>query len=134
MPFVQGFLAELTLDSNVITLVTADVSLSESKSALDKSVMDGSGVAQSIPGMLSGTLSINGHIDQANLNLLEASWSKDVAVNFVLEITEGLTTDGSWSGIVTLDSFSRDTSADGNWAFSLSGTTSTATIFTPSAP
>jgi len=134
MAFVQGFLAELELDSNTITLVTADVSLSESKSALDKSVMDGSGVAQSIPGMLSGSLSINGHIDQANLNLLEASWAKDIPVIFRLTITEGLATDGDWSGIVTLDSFSRDTAADGNWAFSLSGTTSGPTTFTPSIP
>ncbi len=134
MAFIQGFLAELTLDGNVITLVTADVSFSEAKTSLDKSVMDSSGVSQTIPGMTSGALSITGHIDQANLNLLEASWAKDVAVNFLLVINEGLTTDGQWSGIVALDSFTRETSADRNWAFSLSGVTSTATIFTPSAP
>ena len=134
MAFVQGFLAQLTLDANVITLVTADVSLEESKTSLDKSVMDGSGVSQSIPGMVSGSLTINGHIDQANLNLLEASWAKDVPVAFILEINEGLTTDGSWTGNVTLTGFSRDTAADGNWAFSLSGDTSGVTAFTPSAP
>ncbi len=134
MAFVQGFLAELELDSNVITLVTADVTFAESKTVLDKSVMDGSGFAKSIPGMVSGSLNINGHIDQANLNLLEASWAKDISVIFRLTINEGLATDGSWSGIVTLDSFSRETAADSNWAFTLSGSTSTATIFTPSIP
>ncbi len=53
MAFVQGFLAQLTLDSVIITLATADVSFSESKTALDKSVMDSIGVSQSIPGMTS---------------------------------------------------------------------------------
>jgi len=134
MAFVQGFLAEITLDSNVITLVSADVSLDESKTSLDKSVMDGSGVSVSIPGMTSGTLSVNGHIDQANLNLLEATWAKDVTVAFILALTEGLTTDSSWAGNVTLTSFTRETAADGNWAFSLSGDTSGVTTFVPSAP
>jgi hypothetical protein len=134
MAFVQGFLAELTLDTNIITLVTADVSLDESKTSLDKSVMDGTGVSQSIPGKVSGTLTINGHIDQANLNLLEVSWAKDTVVPFILTINEGLGTDGTWTGNVTLTSFTRDTAADGNWAFSLSGDTSGVTVFTPSVP
>ncbi len=134
MDFVQGFLAQLTLDSNVVTLVTADVSLSESKTALDKSVMDGSGVMRSIPGLLSGSLDINGHIDQANLNLLEVTWAKQTTVPFILEIAEGLGTDAVYTGNVTLTAFSRDTAADGNWAFSPSGDTSGVTVFTPSIP
>jgi len=134
MAFVQGFLAEITLDGNVITLVSADVSFDESKTSLDKSVMDGSGVSVSIPGMTSGTLSVNGHIDQANLNLLEVSWAKQTTVPFILAITEGLVTDASWAGDVTLTSFTRETAADGNWAFSLSGDTSGVTTFVPSTP
>jgi len=134
MAFVQGFLAEITLDSNVITLVSADVSFAESKTSLDKAVMDGTGAMQSIPGLISGTLAINGHIDQANLNLLEVTWAKETTVPFILEINEGLTTDGVWTGNLTLTGFSRDTAAEGNWSFSLSGDTSGVTVFTPSAP
>jgi len=131
---IQGFLAEITLDGNIITLVTADVSFAETKTALDKSVMDDGGATQSIPGLVSGSLGLNGHIDQANLNLLEVTWAKQVTVPFIFAITEGLTTDGVWTGNVTLTSFTRETAADGNWAFSLSGDTSGVTVFTPSVP
>ena len=124
MAFIQGFLASLELDGNVITLVTADVTLDETKTTLDKSVMDGTGQSSSIPGKKSGTLSINGHIDQANLALLEGTWAKDQPVPFKLVIEEGLgTTDSQWDGTITLTSFSKSTAADANWAFSLSGET-----------
>jgi len=131
MAFIQGYLASLTLDGNDITLVTADVSMSESKTVLNKSVMDGSGEASSIPGMFSGSLSINGHIDQENLNLLEESWAKQVPVTFTLTIDQWLTTDGSWTGTITLSTFTKATAADSNWSFTLSGETIGVT-FTPS--
>ena len=132
--FVQGFLANLKLDTNDITMVLTDVSLDESKTSLDKSVMDGTGESQSIPGKKSGSMSMNGHVDQANLNLLEASWAKQEPVVFTLEISQGLgTADASWSGKVTLTSFTKSTSADGNWAFSLSGDTS-GVVFSPYTP
>jgi len=123
MAFIQGFLASLTLDGNDITLVTADVTLSESRTVLDKSTMDGSGYSASIPGKRSGTLSITGHVDQANLNLLEAAWAQDVTVMFELEIAEGKTTDAKWAGWITLSAFDKSTAADSNWAFTLSGET-----------
>jgi hypothetical protein len=40
MAFVQGFLASITLDSNDITLFTADVSLDRSKTVLNKATMN----------------------------------------------------------------------------------------------
>jgi len=123
MAFIQGFLASLKFDGNDITFVTADVTLSESRTVLDKSVMDGIGRSQSIPGKRSGTLSITGHVDQVNLNLLEAAWAKDTTVAFELEIAEGKTTDAKWVGMLTLTSFDKSTAADSNWAFTLSGET-----------
>ena len=134
MAFVQGFLATLTLDTNDITLFVTDVELAETRPSLDKSVMDGSGVSVTIPGKKNGTLSLTGHVDQANLNLLEVSWSKDVAVAFDLEISEGLTTDGKWVGTISLSDFTRGTVFDGNWSFSLSGDFAGAVTYTPSAP
>jgi len=132
--FVQGFLATLTLDTNDVTLFVTDVTLDESKTSLDKSVMDGSGDTVSIPGKKAGTLSLNGHIDQVNLTLLEESWAKQASVPFVLTVAEGLlTSDASWAGNIVLDAFSKTTAADGNWAFSLSGNTDTV-VFTPHVP
>lgn len=134
MAFVQGFLAKLTLDGNIITLFVTDVSLDRSKTALDKSVMDGSGDSLMIPGLNTGTLAFNGHIDQANQNLIETTYAKDTVVPFILEVDEGLTTDATWAGDIAITEFSTNTTFDGNWAFSLSGDTSGAVTYTPSAP
>ena len=131
---VQGFLAVLTLDSVVITLFVTDVSLDRSKTTLDKSVMDGSGDSVMLPGLQTGTMAINGHIDQANLNALETTWAKDTVVPFILEVNEGLTTDATWSGNLSMSEFSTNTVFDGNWAFSLTGESSGAIVYVPSAP
>lgn len=131
---VPGMLAALTLDGNIITLVVNRPRLTRSKTSLDKSVMDGSGESVSIPGMKSGTIAIDGFIDQANLNLLEVSYAKDVPVAFVLELTEGLTTDASWSGNVTLGDYDIEAGPDDLWKFTLGGDTSGTVTFTPSTP
>jgi hypothetical protein len=129
--FVQGFLANLKLDSNDITLVVTDVGLDRSWTSLDKSVQDGTGQSQSIPGKMSGTMSINGHVDQENLNLLEASLAKTVPVDFTLEISQGIgVADAFYSGMFNKTSFNVSTAADGNWAFSLSGD-ATNVVFSP---
>ena len=132
MGFVQGFLATLTLDTVDITLFVTDVSFDQTKTVLDKSVMDGTGNMDVIPGMESGTLGINGHIDQANLNALETSWAKDTVVPFVLTVAEGLGTDAAWTGNIAMSDFSKATTFDGNWAFSITGTTSGNVAYTPS--
>ena len=134
MPFVQGFLATLTIDGNDITLFVTDVSFDQSKTALDKSVQDGTGNSVMLPGLESGTMSFNGHIDQANLNALEVSWAKDTVVAFVLVVAEGLGTDAQWSGNIALTDFTKATTFDGNWAFSISGDTSGNVAYLPSVP
>ncbi len=134
MAFVQGFLAKLILDSIDITLVITNLDLGRSKTSLDKSVMDGSGESTALPGMTKGTLSFDAHVDQANQNLLEVAFAKQVPVPFVLTVLEGLTTDAEWTGTVALTGMDVSTSFDGNWDVSLSGDTSGAIVYTPSAP
>ena len=99
---------------------------------IDKSVMDGSGDSHMLPGLQTGSMSINGHIDQANLNAPETTWAKDTVVPFVLEINEGLTTDANWAGNGAITDFSKSTTFDGNWAFTISLDTSGAVTYTPS--
>jgi hypothetical protein len=131
---IQGFLASLTLDGNDISQQVATTPLDRTKGLLSKAVMDGSGVAQSIPGVESGTLAVSGFLSQAEHNAMELTWAKDVPVAFVLEVEEGLTTDALWTGLVTLTSFTVNPQEDGLWEFSISGDTSGATVYTPSAP
>ena len=132
--FVQGFLAVVTIDGTDTTPITANVGLARSRTVLDKSVMDGTGFASSIPGMLSGTLAFDGHISQAELNTLEVSYAKDIPVTFAVEINEGLSTDGAYAGSFTFETLDVETSADGNWAFSAGGPTSGAIVYTRSNP
>ena len=134
MGFVQGFLAILTLDGNVITLFVTDVALSRARTALDKTVMDGTGDTVLLPGLKTGTLSMSGHIDQANLNALEVTLAKDTVVTFALEVNEGLGTDAQWTGSIAITQFDTSTTFDGNWAFTLSGDTSGATTYVTSIP
>ena len=128
---VQGFLAVITIDGNDITASVEAFSLDESKSVLEKATMNGSPYNDTIPGNITGTLSMNGDIDQANLALLQASWAKDTEVVFAVSVLEGATTDSLWSGLLTLGDFTRETSGDSKWTFSLSGTTSKDIVYTP---
>jgi len=131
---VQGFLAQLDLDGTDITNTVMSTPLSRSKTELNKGVMDGSGVMQSIPGMSSGGLSVSGILSQAEWNAMEATWAKTVPVSFTLTVVEGLTTDTSWTGDVTLTSLQVDPVGDGMWEFSLEGSTSGVVTVTPSVP
>jgi hypothetical protein len=131
---VQGFLASLTLDGNDITQQVSTTPLDRTKGVLTKTVMDGTGVAQSIPGVQAGTLAVTGFLSQAEHNAMEVTWAKDDPVPFVLTVEEGLATDAVWTGLVTLTSFTVNPQEDGLWEFSISGDTSGATVYTPSAP
>lgn len=132
--FIQGFLAEVVIDGADTTPITATVSLNRSRTAIDKAVMDSIGDSVSIPGMRSGVLSLSGHVSTAELNVLEASYAKEVPVAFTVKVVEGLASDAEWVGEFVFETFDIDTSADGNWAFSVSGPTSGPVAYTPAAP
>jgi hypothetical protein len=118
---VQGFLASLVLDSNDITLMITSYSLPRAKTILNVSVQDRSGVEVSIPGMQSGRLSIEALLDSPNLKKLEASWLKETTVTFVLTVEEGLGTDASWSGAITMGDFTVGGEFGDQWNISISG-------------
>ena len=134
MAFVQGFLATLLIDGNDTTPITVDFTLDRTKAELDKSAMDGTGFANSIPGLQSGTIAFSGHISQAELNVLEVSYEKDTTIAFGITIDEGLGTDAIYSGKFSFNDFSVDTSVEGNWAFTAGGPTDGLITFTPSVP
>ena len=129
--FIQGFLAKVTIDGADTTPITADVTLSRSKTALDKTVMDSSGVSKMLPGVISGTLDFNGHISTAELNTLEVSYAKSVPVTFAVVITEGLGTDGEYPGSFLFQDFTVETAAEDNWGFTASGPTDGAITYIP---
>jgi hypothetical protein len=121
---VQGFLASISIDGNVITGSVENFNLDRTKNVLNKATMNGSPVGKKIPGSQTGTLSSDGLIDQANMTLLEASWAKETEVAFVLTNEEGATTDMVWSGNVVLGDLSLNVVSTDVWRFSLSAETS----------
>lgn len=131
---VPGFLASLSLDGNDITLEVTTTPLERTKNILNKSVMANTGQMESIPGLESGALRITGFLSQAEHNAMEVTWAKDVPVAFLLSVEEGLTTDASWAGFITLGTFSVNPVEDGLWEFALDGETSGPVPYTPSAP
>jgi hypothetical protein len=121
--FIQGFLAVLTLDGVDITLTVEGFDYSESRTSLDKSVMDGSGESPSIPGKRSGTLSITGHIAQDEWNSIETTFQKDTPVSFVFEPAQNDISDFEYSGEINLTGKNITVAAGDNWGFVISGDT-----------
>ena len=132
MAITQGFLASLEIDGIDITQVTITTPLTRNKNPLSKKTMDNTPDDVSIPGVESGDLSVTGLIDSDQLNALEVTWAKTDPVPFKLAVVTGDTTEPQWDGLLTLTSFMVDPKEDGDWEFSLSGSTSGAVTYVPS--
>ncbi len=124
MADVQGFLTTVTIDGTNVTAQFNDVSLAFSKNVMMKPTMDGTGDAAKLTGQKSGTLTVSGQVDTVGFAGLNATWAKDTAVAFVVDIGDGATIDaGSYAGNVTLSQFDVESSADDTWNFTLAGDT-----------
>ncbi len=118
---VQGFHAVLTLDGNVVTAYCNDVSFDRQKTVETKATMDGTGIPLKLVTAKDGTLELSGQVDTAGQTLLEATFDKDVPVEFSAEIGDGATIDaGTYAGDVTITGMPLDASAADAWNFSLS--------------
>lgn len=121
MTDVQGFYADITLDTETITAYCNDVSIERTKTVQTKPTMDGTGVPLKLVTQKDGTMSLNGQIDTAGHQILEATFAKDVAVAAVVAIGDGAAIDaGRYAGDVTLNGSTVAATADGTWDFTLS--------------
>jgi len=132
--FVQGFLAKITIDTVDTTPITVDFTLDQTTTALDKTVMDSSGVSKMLPGVTAGTLAFSGHISTVELTALQASKEKLVPVAFSIVITEGNATEAEYNGFFVFNDLSVSTAAEDNWAFTAGGPTDGAINFIPAIP
>ncbi len=131
MSDVQGFLAELTLDGNVVTPYLNDVTLARTVNAMTKSTMDGTGFPTHLHGLETGTLAMNGQVDTAGQGVLEGSWGKKGILQFELSIGDGFSVKaGTYAGDIALSDFEIVAAADDAWNFSMAGNVSSV-IFTP---
>ena len=132
MTDVQGFLTTVTIDGTNVTAQFNDVALAFSKNVMMKPTMDGTGDAAKLTGQKSGTLTVSGQVDTVGFAGLNATWAKDTAVAFVVDIGDGATIDaGSYAGNVTLNSFAPEASAEDTWNVSISGDTDSVVYTAP---
>ena len=130
MTDIQGFLVTMTLDGADVTLWLNDLTLERSKAILNKATMDGTGYPTQLPSSKSGALNMNGQVDTAGAQVLEATWAKDVPVAFSLVVGDGATiAAGTYSGNLALSDFAIETSADDAWNFGLQSVTSGAVAY-----
>jgi len=124
MSDVQGFLVTLTLNTDEITALCNDVSLTRGKNVMAKPTMDGTGRPQQLVGNETGELSMSGQVDTVGQEVLEATWVFNTKVAFVLDVGDGATIKaGTYNGSVTLSQFDIEAAASDAWNFTLSGAT-----------
>jgi hypothetical protein len=131
---IQGFLVTLTLDGNVITALCTNLGIERSKASLKKSTMDGTGSPTHLPGEETGSFDILGSViaGAANIEALEATWAKAVAVPFIIDVGDGVLIEaGVYTGDTLLNAFNLATTPDDVWSFEIGGDTGKITYTAP---
>jgi len=124
MADIAGHITTVTLDSTNITAQMNDVALAQAKNVMSKPTMDGTGDPLKLVGQKSGTLTVNGQVDDAGFAGLAATWAKDTAVPFEVVMGDGAALDaGKYSGNVTLSQFDKEAAASDVWNVTISGET-----------
>ena len=131
---IQGFLSSVNIDGNDYNSITGTFTFDRTRAVLEKATMDGTAAMKTIPGITSGTISINGWVNPAEWNLVEITLAKEDVVTFAITADAGLGTDLGWSGNLSIASVNVDVDTDDAWQFTLDGETSGAWTFTPSVP
>ena len=133
--FIPGYLGTVTLNADNISAVGSVVSLTRTRNIMPKPTF-GSAYAFSLGGQKVGAFDASGHISVEKLPELEAAFVSDAPITFSLQIGDaaGATDAGLYSGNCVVGDFTIEASADGEWDWSISCTTSGVVTYTPATP
>ena len=123
MTDLQGFYVTLTLDTVDTTPRLESLDLERSKNVAQKSTMDGNPGADHLATEDTAVLAMVGFVDDAEQEILEATYAKDTEVPFSLfvgDATESLDA-GTYSGFITLARLMMRATTDDNWRFEMNG-------------
>ena len=133
--FIPGYLGTVLLNADNISTIGSVVSLTRTRNIMSKPVF-GSPYAYSLGGQKVGAFDASGHVSVEQLSDLEAAFISDAPIAFSLQIGDaaGATDAGLYSGNCVVGDFTIEASADGEWDWSISCTTSGAVTYTPATP
>lgn len=113
--FVPGYLGTITIDSNDLSGGLSATALNRTKADNPKPVF-GQQYAEAVGGQISGEITFEGHVNDNDLPLLEASYAKDSLVPFTLDVGDGATIDaGDYAGNAVFRDLEVTGAADGEW-------------------
>ena len=133
--FIPGYLGTVTLNADNISTIGSVVSLTRTRNVMSKPVF-GSPYAYSLGGQKVGAFDASGHISTEQLADLEAAFASDAPIAFSLQVGDaaGATDAGLYSGNCVVGEFTIEASADGEWDWSITATTSGLVTYAPGTP
>lgn len=133
--FVPGYLGTLTINSEDVSAIVANATLTLNRNVLSKPTL-GQPWGFSLSGQRSGTISYSGHLSVEQAAALNEIFGEDLPVDFSFQMGEGggATDAGVYSGKCVITSLAHEVAADGEWDWTLESATSGPVVYTPAAP
>ena len=117
--FIAGYLTELSIDGDALEPNLASGTLTRNKNVILKPVA-GEQSTYALPGLITGTLSISGHVSTEDIAKLNDAYVSNTALAYVFQIGDVTAPDGgAYGGDLLVESLSFAFSADDEWTFSL---------------
>lgn len=132
--FVPGSLGTVTFDTDPI-ITGQTLNFQRTKNVLQKAVI-GTPAGYAIPGQLTGTFSVSGHVSVEQLPELETSFAKTTPVPFTIQVGDaaGATDGGLYTGSCVFHTLGVEVSGDGEWEYSVECATTGLPVYTPPTP
>jgi tail tube protein len=130
--FIPGYLGTLTVNSEDVSAIVANATLTLTRNALSKPTL-GQPWGYALSGQRSGTISYSGHLSAEQAAALNEIFMEDAPVDFSFQIGEGggATDAGTYTGQCVITSLAHEVDAEGEWDWTLEATTSGPVVYTP---
>ena len=118
--FIPGYLTEITIDAEDVTLIGNVTTYSDDQTAVPKPTF-GSRYRRTIAGQGLYTIDVEGHLSAEQTEALWLIRTKSEAVAWSVQIgAEGAATDGGIiDGFAVVTNFTMAADSEGNWSWSL---------------
>ena len=117
--FIPGYMAEVTIDGDALADNLGSGTLTRNKNIMTKAVA-GAQTPSALAGLITGTISISGHVSTEDIAKLNAAFVSNTALTFVFQMGDSTAPDaGNYSGSALIESLSFAFDADDEWVFTM---------------
>ena len=128
--FMPGYLASVSIDGDALQSITASGTITRTKNVMTKAVA-GTQTPSVLAGIITGSLSISGHLSTEDIAKLNDAYVSNVALVYVFQIGDATAPDGgAYGGSLLIESLVFSFDVDDEWTFSLDAVLSGATTYT----